>query len=107
MTKRAESKYKINRRLGVNLWGRPKSPINKREYGPGQHGQRRKKATDFGTQLMAKQKLRAATIRVEVELWERIECLARQDRRPVANYLALVIADAIAAQSAGADRVAA
>ena len=61
MTKRAESKYKINRRLGVNLWGRPKSPINKREYGPGQHGQRRKKATDYGTQLMAKQKLRAIT----------------------------------------------
>jgi small subunit ribosomal protein S4 len=58
MTKRAESKYKINRRLGVNLWGRPKSPINKREYGPGQHGQRRKKVTDYGTQLMAKQKLR-------------------------------------------------
>ena len=58
MTKRAESKYKINRRLGVNLWGRPKSPINKREYGPGQHGQRRKKATDYGTQLAAKQKLR-------------------------------------------------
>ena len=58
MTKRAESKYKINRRLGANLWGRPKSPINKREYGPGQHGQRRKKVTDYGTQLMAKQKLR-------------------------------------------------
>src|SRR3954465_6866470 len=58
MTKRAESKYKINRRLGVNLWGRSKSPINKRDYGPGQHGQRRKKATDFGTQLMAKQKLK-------------------------------------------------
>jgi hypothetical protein len=58
MTKRAESKYKINRRLGVNLWGRPKSPINKREYGPGQHGQRRKKPTDFGVQLMAKQKLK-------------------------------------------------
>src|SRR4051812_46438501 len=58
MTKRAESKYKINRRLGVNLWGRPKSPINKREYGPGQHGQRRKKPSDFGTQLMAKQKLK-------------------------------------------------
>ena len=58
MTKRAESKYKINRRLGINLWGRPKSPINKREYGPGQHGQRRKKPTDFGTQLMAKQKLK-------------------------------------------------
>jgi small subunit ribosomal protein S4 len=58
MTKRAESKYKVNRRLGVNLWGRPKSPVNKREYGPGQHGQRRKKVTDFGVQLMAKQKLK-------------------------------------------------
>ncbi|HWT08820.1 MAG TPA: 30S ribosomal protein S4, partial [Roseomonas sp.] len=59
MTKRAESKYKINRRLGVNLWGRAKSPIAKREYGPGQHGQRRKqKPTDFGVQLMAKQKLK-------------------------------------------------
>ena len=42
MTKRVESKYKINRRLGVNLWGRAKSPINKHDYGPGQHGQRRK-----------------------------------------------------------------
>jgi small subunit ribosomal protein S4 len=58
MTKRVESKYKINRRLGVNLWGRPKSPIAKRDYGPGQHGQRRKKASDFGVQLMAKQKLK-------------------------------------------------
>src|ERR1700758_2077412 len=58
MTKRAESKYKINRRLGVNLWGRPKSPLNNREYGPGQHGQRRKKPTDFGIQLMAKQRLK-------------------------------------------------
>jgi small subunit ribosomal protein S4 len=58
MTKRAESKYKINRRLGANLWGRPKSPLNRREYGPGQHGQRRKKPSDYGTQLMAKQKLK-------------------------------------------------
>src|SRR6201987_6445081 len=58
MTKRAESKYKINRRLGVNLWGRPKSPLNRREYGPGQHGQRRKPPSDYGTQLMAKQKLK-------------------------------------------------
>ncbi len=58
MTKRVQAKYKINRRLGVNLWGRPKSPINKREYGPGQHGQRRRKPTEFGTQLMAKQKLK-------------------------------------------------
>ncbi len=58
MTKRAESKFKINRRLGVNLWGRAKSPVNKREYGPGQHGQRRKKPSDYGVQLMAKQKLK-------------------------------------------------
>lgn len=58
MTKRATSKYKLNRRLGLNLWGRAKSPVNKRDYGPGQHGQRRKKPSDFGTQLLAKQKLR-------------------------------------------------
>jgi small subunit ribosomal protein S4 len=58
MTKRAPSKYKINRRLGVNLWGRSKSPINKREYGPGQHGQRRRKPTEYGIQLHAKQKLK-------------------------------------------------
>lgn len=59
MSKRLQSKYKINRRLGVNLWGRAKSPVNKREYGPGQHGQRRRsKPSDFGVQLMAKQKLK-------------------------------------------------
>ena len=59
MTKRAESKYKIDRRMGQNIWGRPKSPVNRREYGPGQHGQRRKgKTSDFGLQLVAKQKLR-------------------------------------------------
>jgi len=59
MSKRNSSKHKIDRRLGVNLWGRPKSPINKREYGPGQHGQgRRRKPSDFGIQLMAKQKLK-------------------------------------------------
>jgi small subunit ribosomal protein S4 len=59
MTKRAEAKYKIDRRMGENIWGRPKSPVNKREYGPGQHGQRRKgKASDFGTQLKAKQKVK-------------------------------------------------
>ncbi len=58
MSKRKASKYKINRRLGVNLWGRPKSPINKRDYGPGEHGQRRRKPSDFGIQLQAKQKLK-------------------------------------------------
>jgi len=58
MSKREGSKYKINRRLRANLWGRAKSPLNRRDYGPGQHGQRRKKPSDFGTQLMAKQKLK-------------------------------------------------
>ncbi len=59
MSKRLESKFKINRRLGVNLWGRAKSPVNKRDYGPGQHGQRRKsKPSDFNIQLKAKQKLK-------------------------------------------------
>ena len=59
MTKRVSAKHKIDRRLGENLWGRPKSPLNKREYGPGQHGQRRRgKTSDFGTQLKAKQKLK-------------------------------------------------
>ncbi len=59
MTKRTSSKYKIDRRMGENIWGRPKSPVNRREYGPGQHGQRRKgKMSDFGLQLRAKQKLK-------------------------------------------------
>jgi small subunit ribosomal protein S4 len=59
MTKRDDVKYKIDRRMGENIWGRPKSPVNKREYGPGQHGQRRKgKMSNFGTQLRAKQKLK-------------------------------------------------
>ena len=58
MTKRLESKYKINRRLGVNLWGRAKSPVNARDYRPGQHGQRRTRLSDYGVQLSAKQKLR-------------------------------------------------
>ena len=59
MTKRLSSKHKIDRRLGLNLWGRPKSPYNRRPYGPGQHGQaRRRKPSDFGVQLAAKQKLK-------------------------------------------------
>ena len=61
MTKRTAAKYKIDRRLGCNLWGRPKSPFNKRNSRPGQHGavgQRRRKLSDYGVQLFAKQKLR-------------------------------------------------
>jgi len=59
MTKRHSAKHKIDRRLGENIWGRPKSPLNKRESRPGQHGERRvSKLSDFGQQLKAKQKLR-------------------------------------------------
>jgi small subunit ribosomal protein S4 len=59
MSKRSSAKYKLDRRMGENVFGRPKSPVNRREYGPGQHGQRRKgKVSDFGIQLRAKQKLR-------------------------------------------------
>jgi small subunit ribosomal protein S4 len=59
MSKRIQAKFKINRRLGVNLWGRSKSPLAKgKENPPGQHGARRRKPSDFGTQLMAKQKLK-------------------------------------------------
>jgi small subunit ribosomal protein S4 len=59
MSKREASKFKIDRRMGENIWGRGKSPVNKRSYGPGQHGQRRaKKLSDYGTQLQAKQKLK-------------------------------------------------
>jgi len=58
MTKRVTAKHKIDRRLGVNLWGRPKSPVNRRGYGPGQHGQQRSKPSDYGIQLRAKQKLK-------------------------------------------------
>jgi small subunit ribosomal protein S4 len=57
--KRLQAKHKIDRRLGENLWGRPKSPVNKRQTGPGMHGARRGKPTDYGIQLRAKQKLRA------------------------------------------------
>jgi small subunit ribosomal protein S4 len=59
MTKRVQAKHKIDRRMGENIWGRPKSPVNRREYGPGEHGQRRRaKLSDFGQQLKAKQKLK-------------------------------------------------
>lgn len=59
MSKRISAKHKLDRRMGENIWGRPKSPVNKREYGPGQHGQRRKgKTSDYGLQLKAKQKLK-------------------------------------------------
>ncbi|MSO77005.1 MAG: 30S ribosomal protein S4 [Alphaproteobacteria bacterium] len=72
MTKRISAKHKIDRRLGVNLWGRAKSPIVKREYGPGQHGQRRKKPTAYGTQLRAKQQLKGYYANVSERQFRRL-----------------------------------
>lgn len=56
--KRVQAKHKLDRRMGANIWGRPKSPYNKRQTGPGMHGARRGKPTDYGLQLFAKQKLK-------------------------------------------------
>ena len=73
MTKRIEAKYKIDRRMGQNIWGRPKSPVNRREYGPGQHGQRRKgKLSDFGVQLRAKQKLKGYYANISEKQFRRL-----------------------------------
>ena len=59
MTKRISAKHKLDRRMGENIWARPKSPVNRRDYGPGEHGQRRRgKISDYGIQLRAKQKLK-------------------------------------------------
>ena len=73
MSKRIRAKHKLDRRVGENVWGRPKSPINKRDYGPGMHGQRRKgKLSDFGLQLMAKQKLKGHYGNITEKQFERI-----------------------------------
>jgi len=73
MSKRISAKYKIDRRLGENLWGRPKSPLNDRAYGPGQHGQRRKgKTSDYGLQLRAKQKLKGYYASITEKAFKRL-----------------------------------
>ena len=65
MSKRISAKYKIDRRMGENIWGRPKSPVNRRDYGPGQHGQTKtSKPSDYGIQLQAKQKANSKIKRV-------------------------------------------
>jgi small subunit ribosomal protein S4 len=87
MSKRLTSKYKINRRLGENLWGRPKSPVNRREYGPGQHGQRRRKPSDFGVQLMAKQKLRGYYGNITEKQFRRIYAEASRKRGDTSEML--------------------
>ena len=73
MSKRHSVKYKIDRRLGENIWGRPKSPLNARAYGPGQHGQRRKgKLSDYGLQLRAKQTLKGYDGSVTAKAFKRL-----------------------------------
>ena len=88
MSVRVESKYKINRRLGANLWGRSKSPLNRnRDYGPGQHGQRRKKPSDFGNQLMAKQRLKGYYGNIGERQFRRIYEEARRRRGDTGDNL--------------------
>ncbi|MGF1551126.1 MAG: 30S ribosomal protein S4 [Paracoccaceae bacterium] len=88
MTKRISAKYKIDRRMGENIWGRPKSPVNRREYGPGQHGQRRKgKMSDFGTQLRAKQKLKGYYGNITEKQFRRIFAEAERRRGDTGDIL--------------------
>ncbi len=88
MSKRITSKYKIDRRMGENIWGRPKSPVNRREYGPGEHGQRRKgKLSDFGVQLRAKQKLKGYYGSISEKQFRRIYAEAVRQRGDTSENL--------------------
>lgn len=88
MTKRIRAKYKLDRRVGQNVWGRPKSPVNKRDYGPGMHGQRRKsKLSDFGIQLRAKQKLKGYYGNISEKQFEGIFEEAARQRGNTAEHL--------------------
>jgi len=88
MSRRIQAKHKIDRRLGQNIWGRPKSPVNKREYGPGQHGQRRRsKLSDFGVQLRAKQKLKAYYGEIPEKQFRRIYQEASRRKGDTSEYL--------------------
>ena len=88
MTKRIRAKHKLDRRVGENVWGRPKSPVNKRDYGPGMHGQRRKgKLSDFGLQLRAKQKLKGYYGNISERQFEKIYVEAVRRRGNTAEHL--------------------
>ncbi len=92
MSKRQTTKYKIDRRMGENIWGRPKSPVNRREYGPGQHGQRRKgKMSDFGLQLRAKQKLKGYYGNISEKQFRKIyDTATRLKGNTIENLIALL-----------------
>ena len=88
MTKRIHAKHKIDRRLGENIWGRPKSPFNKREYGPGEHGQRRRgKLSDYGQQLRAKQKLKGYYANITERQFNGIYQAARRFKGSTSEHL--------------------
>ncbi|MEO1039377.1 MAG: 30S ribosomal protein S4 [Pseudomonadota bacterium] len=88
MSKRHSQKYKIDRRMGENIWGRSKSPFNARAYGPGEHGQRRKgKMSDFGLQLRAKQKLKGYYGNITEKQFKRIYTEATRRRGNTAELL--------------------
>ena len=92
MSKRHSAKYKIDRRVGENIWGRPKSPFNSREYKPGMHGQRRAgKLSDFGQQLMAKQKLKGYYGNISEKQFRKIyEEAARRKGNTAENMIGLL-----------------
>lgn len=92
MSKRHNAKYKIDRRVGENIWGRPKSPINRRDYKPGMHGQRRAgKMSDFGLQLMAKQKLKGYYGNISEKQFRRLyEEAARRKGNTAENMIGLL-----------------
>ncbi|VAW01302.1 SSU ribosomal protein S4p (S9e) @ SSU ribosomal protein S4p (S9e), zinc-independent [hydrothermal vent metagenome] len=92
MTKRHSQKYKIDRRMGENIWGRPKSPVNKRSYGPGEHGQRRKgKTSDFGLQLRAKQKLKGYYGNITEKQFRRVYSDAQRSRGNTAENMIAIL----------------
>ena len=88
MTKRVRAKHKIDRRLGENIWGRPKSPLNKRNSRPGQHGERRvSKLSDYGQQLRAKQKLKGYYASITERQFNRIYAEAARLKGSTSEHL--------------------
>lgn len=87
MTKRIKAKYKICRRLGVNLWGRAKNPLARRDYPPGEHGQKRRKLSGYALQLQAKQKLKGYYANMTERQMRRIYELASRMRGDTAENM--------------------
>jgi small subunit ribosomal protein S4 len=52
-------KNRIARRFGVNIFGRARNPLLHKPNPAGMHGAKKKKKSDFGTQLEEQQKLKA------------------------------------------------